>query len=204
MRKRHFLLPCLLTFIFLSACSKRYAYLKTIPVDAVKQGSMVKSHDPIIKTFFHRIDSLNNTPTLLQQEKITTLATTTIQEKKPWFKQKKPTPTDRKKTTAPKRSLEKESNKMNNLDTAVSFLIFTLIACLVLLAFMMTAFGPYILIALLALTATTWFFALQVFFEREKGKAWAVFVMLLALFFAFISFGFYIMSWMRSSAGGIP
>ena len=63
---------------------------------------------------------------------------------------------------------------MNNLDTAVSFLIYTLIACLVLLAFMITAFGPFILIALLALTATTWFFALQVFFEREKGKAWAV------------------------------
>ena len=81
MRKRHFLLPYLLAFIFLSACSKRYAYLKTIPVDAVKQGSIVKSHQPIIKTFSHRIDNLNNTPILLQQEKITTLATTTIQEK---------------------------------------------------------------------------------------------------------------------------
>ena len=54
------------------------------------------------------------------------------------------------------------------------------------------------------LTATTWFFALQVFFEREKGRVWAVFVMLLALFFAFISFGLCMMNWMRSSAGGIP
>ena len=202
MLKSFCFLLCLLLLVFTSGCSKRYAFRKTISVDAFQSMSKVKMQTTPEGMYLHQTDSVQQNQEIAGQESGILKKGTPQKLTFNTPKIKANRDVVLKRAEEKKEGQKSQEDEMNNIDKSVFSLTMMLLAFLLLMALPFTLISFILLIAVFVLLGMTIYYALMVFFDKQKGKGWAVMMILLGLLMSFVGFAITMLSWARADAGG--
>ncbi len=202
MVKPLYLLVCLLSLVFINGCSQRYAFRKKVSVHSPQSISRVKAQVIPDAIFPYQVDSFLPVEEKIGHERVV-WKKSTVQNLTYSALHKKVNSNTVLKRVEKKTGVQKNhEEEMNNVDKSAFFLTMTFLAFLLLAALPISFITAILLVAVFVALGMTIYYALKVFFDKQKGKGWAILLILLALLISFLGFVLTMLSWAKSGAGG--